>query len=70
MDTNNIRFMVRRQTPSVPSNWLYRDLGEDRAFSKVVYLGINDTDWDECTDDDKTKWEEEHKKEEEKNEDF
>lgn len=59
---------IRRQTPSNQNNWLYRDLGEDRAFSKVVYLGINDTDWDECTNEDKTKWEEEHKKEE--NEDF
>lgn len=60
---------IRMQTPSVPSNWLYRDLGEDRAFSKVVYLGVNDTEWQECTDEDKIKCEEEHKKEEE-NEDF
>lgn len=61
---------IRRQTPTNPNKWLYRDLGENRAFSKVVYLGVNDTDWDECTDADKTKWEEEHKKEEEENEDF
>lgn len=55
---------MRKQIPSNPNNWLYRDLGEDRAFSKVVYLGINDTEWDECTDEEKTKWEEEHKPEE------
>ena len=68
MDFNNIKKMaIRRQTPSNPNNWLYRDLGEDRAFSHVVYLGINDTDWDECTNEDKIKWEEEHKKEENEN---
>lgn len=51
---------IRRQTPNNLNNWLYRDLGEDRAFSKVVYLGKNDTDWDECTDDEKLAWEAAH----------
>lgn len=52
---------IRKQEPSTPDNWLYRDLSEnDRVFAKVVYLGINDTEWPECTDQDKRKWEEDH----------
>lgn len=52
---------LRKQIPSTPENWLYRDLSEDnRAFSKVVYLGINDTEWDECTDEEKQAWEAAH----------
>ena len=52
---------IRKQEPSTPDNWLYRDFSEnDRVFAKVVYLGINDTGWPECTDADKRKWEEDH----------
>ena len=52
---------IRKQEPSTPDNWLYRDFSEnDRVFAKVVYLGINDTEWPECTDQDKRKWEEDH----------
>ena len=52
---------LRIQTPTTPENWLYRDLSEDnRVFSKKVYLGKNDTEWDECTNEDKLQWEAEH----------
>ena len=52
---------IRKQEPSTPDNWLYRDFSEnDRVFAKVVYLGINDTEWLECTDAEKRKWEEDH----------
>lgn len=65
--------MTRTQRPNNPDNWLYRDLyNKDgsftRLFTKVAHLGCNDTDFLECTDEDKIKWEEEHKREE--NEDF
>ena len=33
---------------------------DDRIFTKLVYLGKNDTEWPECTDADKRKWEEDH----------
>lgn len=60
---------MRKQEPKNPNNWLFRDLAEDnRVFSKVVYLGKNDTEWDECTDAEKLQWEEEHKQEEPINE--
>lgn len=56
--------IAREQTPSAGYDWLYRDFGEDnRVFSKLVYLGVNDTPWDECTDEEKKQWEEEHKPE-------
>lgn len=52
---------LRIQTPTIPDNWLHRDLSEDnRVFSKKVYLGKNDTEWDECTNEDKLQWEAEH----------
>ena len=53
---------LRIQKPSVESNWLYQDRGEnDRYFTKLVYLGHNAEEWPECTDEEKTAWEEEHK---------
>ena len=52
---------IRKQVPSNPDNWLYRDMSEDdRIFAKLVYLGINDTEWPECTDTEKQDWEKEH----------
>ena len=52
---------LRIQTPTTPENWLYRDLSEDnRVFSKKVYPGKNDTEWDECTNEDKEAWEAAH----------
>lgn len=52
---------MRKQEPTTPDNWLYRDLSVDnRVFSKIVYLGKNDTEWDECTNEDKEAWEAAH----------
>lgn len=52
---------MRKQTPKNPDNWLFRDSSEDnRLFKKKVYLGKNDTEWDECTDEEKQAWEAEH----------
>ena len=65
MDFNNLNLTdmedIRKQVPSNPDNWLYRDMSEDdRIFAKLVYLGINDTEWPECTDKEKKDWEKEH----------
>ena len=52
---------LRKQTPSAGFDWLYKDFEENnRVFSKLVYLGVNDTPWDECTNKEKEQWEEEH----------
>ena len=57
---------MRKQEPKEQDNWLYRDLTEsERVFTKVVYLGINDTEWAECTDAEKAQWESEHPQEQE-----
>lgn len=43
------------------NKWLYQDRGEnDRYFTGVVYLGKDEPAWPECTDAEKTAWEEEH----------
>lgn len=53
---------LRPQVPSAGFDWLYKDLEEDhREFSKLIYLGINDTPWNECTQAEREQWEEEHK---------
>jgi hypothetical protein len=55
---------LRPQTPSEGFDWLYKDYEEDcRVFSKLVYLGVNDAPWAECTNEEKREWEEEHKPE-------
>ena len=52
---------MRKQEPKNPDNWLYQDWDENtRIFVKYTYLGINDTEWPECTDAEKRKWEEDH----------
>ena len=52
---------IRKQEPSQPDNWLYQDWDENtRIFTKEAYLGVNDTEWPECTDAEKRKWEEDH----------
>jgi hypothetical protein len=62
--------MELRVQRSKEGMWLFRDFydGEgnwqDRAFVKEVTLGINDIEWDECTNAEKKRWEEEHKQEE------
>lgn len=51
---------MRRQTPSVEGNWLYKDQMNERIFSKEIYLPDGTEPWAECTDEEKIKWEEEH----------
>jgi hypothetical protein len=53
---------LRPQTPSAGFDWLYKDFEENhREFSKLIYLGVNDTPWCECTQAEREQWEEEHK---------
>ena len=59
---------LRIQTPSVESNWLYQDRGEnDRYFTKKVILGKNEPEWAECTNEEKEQWEKEHSQPEPEN---
>lgn len=56
---------LRIQRPTLPNEWLYEDReSNDRYFTTFVYLGKEEAEWAECTNQDKLAWEEEHKKEE------
>ena len=55
---------LRPQTPVNPDNWLYKDFEENRReFSKFIYLGKEDTQWGECTNEEKETYEREHEPE-------
>lgn len=56
---NNSELTPQRPTP--PNEWLYKDIDNgDRWFTPIAYLGKNDRPWNECTDAEKRKWEEDH----------
>lgn len=53
--------LIRKQTPS-EGKYLYRFDGTQYIISNCVYLGKNDTEWEECTEEQKVefkKWNEE-----------
>jgi len=53
-----ISVTLRRQDAS-EGCWLWQDQGEDvkRYFTKFVYLAPNDTEWPECTNEEKERYE-------------
>lgn len=52
------------QYPNVDGNWLYQDDEQgNRQFTDSVALGKGADPWNECTDEEKTAWEEAHKPE-------
>ena len=53
---------LRIQKPMPPNEWLYEEdeIG-NRNFIREIILGVDAQPWQECTDADKVKWEEEHK---------
>lgn len=49
---------LRKQTAS-EGCWLYQDqLGDMRYFTKFVYLAPKDTEWPECTEEERAAWQE------------
>ena len=48
--------MTRKQIAS-EGKYLYRMLDNYYIISKEVYLGKNDTEWEECTEEEKVKFE-------------
>ena len=48
--------IIRKQTPS-EGKYLYRFDGKIYIISTQVYLGKNDTEWDECTEEQKQEFE-------------
>ena len=53
---------LRIQKPIPPNEWLYEEneIG-NRNFIREIILGVDAQPWQECTDAEKVKWEEEHK---------
>lgn len=52
---------LRIQRPSQQGNWLFQEQEDKkRIFRDLVYLGITATEWTECTNDEKLKWEKEN----------
>jgi len=52
---------LRKQVPSTEGNWLYRDFRDnERMFTDIAYLGVNDIELPECTDAEKLDWESKH----------
>lgn len=52
---------MRKQEPKNPDNWLFQDWDENtRIFVKYTYLGINDTEWPECSDTEKQEYDSKH----------
>lgn len=53
--------LIRKQTPT-EGKYLYRFDGTQYIISNCVYLGKNDTEWEECDEEQKVefeKWNEE-----------
>lgn len=51
-----IQVILRKQIPS-EGKYLYRFDGNTYTISTQVYLGKEDTEWDECTEAEKLKYE-------------
>lgn len=48
--------LIRKQTPT-EGKYLYRSDGTQYIISNCVYLGKNDTEWEECTEEQKVEFE-------------
>ena len=54
---------MNKQVVSEPSRWIYKDNGEYRLFCKQVYHANSEV-WPECSDEEKTAWEQANRPEE------
>ena len=52
--------MAKKQTPTPPNEWLYKDEESERLFRKEVILPDAVSFWAECTNEEKEQWEHEH----------
>lgn len=57
--------MTRKQIAS-EGKYLYRMIDNHYIISKEVYLGKNDTEWEECTEEEKVEFEKYNQEEIEK----
>lgn len=48
--------IMRKQVPSKENLYLYRLIDNQYVIRKFVWLGKNDTEWDECDEEQKIKF--------------
>lgn len=51
---------MKVQRPQNEQDWLYKDVNDDRWFTKEVVLNDNAEPWAECTNEEKEQWEHDH----------
>jgi len=51
---------IIRQYPSITTNWLYKDTGQMRLFSKDILYPEGVEPWSECSNEEKIEWERQH----------
>ena len=59
---------LRKQVPSADGLWIYRKIDNQYIIRQFVWLGKNDTEWDECTEEQKIAFEEHNAKVQEERE--
>ena len=48
---------LRKQVPSAEGLWIYRKIDNQYIIRQVVWLGKEDTEWDECNEEQKIAFE-------------
>ena len=51
------QIMMRKQVPSKDNLYIYRLVGNKYIIRKFVWLGKEDTEWDECNEEQKSEFE-------------
>lgn len=51
------QIMMRKQVPSKDNLYIYRLVGNEYVIRKFVWLGKEDTEWDECDETQKAEFE-------------
>lgn len=48
---------LRKQVPSADGLWIYRKIDNQYIIRQFVWLGKEDTEWDECNEEQKIEFE-------------
>lgn len=49
--------ILRKQVPSADGLWIYRKIDNQYIIRQFVWLGKEDTEWDECNEEQKAEFE-------------
>ncbi|MEE1132631.1 MAG: hypothetical protein UHX00_13500 [Caryophanon sp.] len=59
---------LRKQVPSADGLWIYRKIDNQYIIRQFVWLGKEDTEWDECNEEQKAEFEKHNAKVQEEQE--